>query len=202
MRYAELMSVLSRRTRTEQTRRVNEDALLTATVTLLDKGSAFADLGIEQIVREAGLSRPTFYTYFRDKRDLVLRLGGTLEQELVAVAEPWFSGAPVSASATITAVLGVFRRQHAAVRAIIEAATYDADVAAFWQTFHDRFLPRATQRIAAGNPELDREAVAARAYALIYMTERTLIEHLGRAQVSDDALVEQLTWFWERAVGD
>ena len=194
------VTVLSRRTRTEEIRRANEDALLTATIALLEEGSAFADLGIEQIVKRAGLSRPTFYTYFRDKRDLVLRLGAALESDLIAVTDPWFSGDQIPAHDTLTAVLDVFARHRSALRAITEAATYDPDVASFWQRFHDRFIPEARKRITAGNPELAADAATARAYALVYMTERTLIEHTNRPAMADSPLIDQLTWFWESAV--
>lgn len=195
------MTVLSRRTRTEEIRRANEDALLSATIALLDEGSAFADLGIEQIVKRAGLSRPTFYTYFRDKRDLALKLGEALEHDLIAVTETWFGGGERSARDTLTAVLAVFARHRSALRAITEAATYDPEVAGFWQRFHDRFVPEARKRILAGNPELGDDAATARAYALVYMTERTLIEHTSRPAMADAPLIDQLTWFWESAVG-
>ena len=65
------MSVLSRRHQTAGTRRNNEGALTRATLELLDEGLPFAGIGIEQIVSRAGLSRPTFYSYFDDKRALV-----------------------------------------------------------------------------------------------------------------------------------
>ena len=200
MRYPPSMAVLSRRARTEEIRRTNEEALLRSTIALLDSGSSFADLGIEQIVKHAGLSRPTFYTYFRDKRELVLRLGEALESDLLAIAQPWFDSDRMSARETIAAVMDAFKTHGAAARAVTEAATYDPDVATFWQAFHDRFLPGAQRRIASGTPALDETAVAARAHALVYMTEHTLIEHSRRPLVPDDALVDQLTWFWERAV--
>jgi AcrR family transcriptional regulator len=201
MRYALGMSVLSRRSRTERTRRANEGALLAATIALLEEGSAFADLGIEQIVRRAGLSRPTFYSYFRDKQELVLRLGETLEHELLAAAEPWFKREDVTARETIVAVHRIFAQHRAALKALTEAATYDPQVAAFWQAFHEHFLPAARERIASGSPALDADALTARAYALVYMTERTLAEHVNRPLVADDALIDQLTWIWERAAG-
>jgi AcrR family transcriptional regulator len=196
------MSVLSRRTRTEQTRRANEAALLTAAIALIEEGAAFAELGIEQIVRRAGLSRPTFYTYFRDKRDLLMRLGEALERDLAAVSTPWFEGEADSARETIAAVLAVFTRHRAAARALAEAATYDPEIAGFWRGFHERFLPAAERRIMAGDPGLDPAGVVARAYALIYMTERTMVEQVTHRIVLDEALIDQLTWLWERAVGE
>jgi AcrR family transcriptional regulator len=202
MRYDDSMSVLSRRTRTETIRRTNEDALLQATIQLLEDAPSFADLGIEQIVKQAGLSRPTFYTYFRDKRDLVLKLGQTLRDDLATVTAPWFDGEDTTTRETISAVFDVFSRHRGALKAITEAATYDPDVTDFWRAFHDNFVPEATKRITAGDPTLPPEAVTARAYALVYMTERTLTEHLARQLTSDEALIDQLAWLWAHAVSE
>ena len=170
-----------------------------ATVGLLDDGSSFADLGIEQIVKRAGLSRPTFYTYFKDKRDLILTLGQELEAELLAVAEPWFQGDARSAPETIAAILEIFRLHSGVARAVTEAATYDPVVAEFWRAFHEHFLPGSRRRIAAGNPGLSADELSARSIALIFMTERTLIEHVTRPVGPDVALVGQLAWLWEQA---
>src|SRR5258708_30080647 len=80
MKYNLAMATLSRRERTDATRQATETALMRATIELLGEGQPFAELGIEQIVRRAGFSRPTFYSYFRDKRELILRLGEQLQE--------------------------------------------------------------------------------------------------------------------------
>lgn len=193
------MAVLSRRTSAAPTRRNNQEALATATLDLLGEGSAFADISIEQIVRRAGLSRPTFYSYFRDKRELILHLGEALEQDLAAIAGPWLNQADGEARDTIAGVLDVFRRHASTVGAVAEAATYDPEVAEFWRGFHTRFIPGAERRIRAGHPGLDDAAVAARAYALIWMTESTLTEHVTRPTVDEAALLDQITWLWQAA---
>lgn len=193
------MATLSRRARTADTRKATETELLEATVSLLEEGTAYADISIEQIVRRAGFSRPTFYTYFDDKRALILKLGEALEDDLAAAAEPWLSFADVPLRDTLAGVLAVFTRHRASVGAITEAATYDPDVAVFWQAFHDRFRPGAEHRVIAGNPELTDADVAARAYALVYMTERAFVEHVARPTVGETALIDQITWLWQAA---
>lgn len=194
------MATLSRRARTAETRKATETELLQAVVSLLQEGSAYAEISIEQIVRRAGFSRPTFYAYFDDKRALVLKLGEALEADLSDAAEPWLSFADVPLRDTMDGVLTVFTRHRASVGAITEAATYDPDVAAFWQAFHDRFRPGAERRIAAGDPELPAAGVAARAYALVYMTERAFTEHVARPTLDEQALVDQVTWLWQAAI--
>lgn len=193
------MATLSRRARTAETRKATEAELLDATVALLNEGIAYADISIEQIVRRAGFSRPTFYTYFDDKRALVLKLGEALEEDLSAAAEPWLSFADVPLRDTLAGVLAVFSRHRASVGAITEAATYDPEVGVFWQAFHDRFRPGAERRVLAGNPGLPDADVAARAYALVYMTERAFTEHVARPTVDETALVDQVAWLWQAA---
>ncbi len=193
------MATLSRRARTAETRKATEAELLQATVSLLEEGTAYADISIEQIVRKAGFTRPTFYTYFDDKRALVLKLGAAMEADLSAAAEPWLGFADVPLRDTLEGVLAVFTRHRATVGAITEAATYDSEVAAFWAAFHNRFRPGAERRIAAGSPELPAAGVAARAYALVYMTERVFIEHVARPTIDERALVDQVTWLWGAA---
>ena len=193
------MATLSRRERTAEIRKANEQALLEATEALLLEGSAYADLSIEMIVRRADLSRPTFYAYFEDKRALVLQLGAALEADLIDTAGPWLSFADVPLRDTLAGVLATFARHRAALGAITEAATYDPDVNAFWQAFHDRFRPGAEGRITAGDPSLPQATVEARAYALIWMTERTFTEHLARPTVDEHALVDEVTWLWKAA---
>jgi AcrR family transcriptional regulator len=196
------VATLSRRARTAESRKANEDALLGATIGLLEDGTAYADLSIDQIVRAAGLSRPTFYAYFEDKRALVLRLGEDLERDLMETAGPWLEFAEQPAREVVAGVLDVFRRHRAVVGAITEAATYDPDVREFWHAFHERFRPGAERRVADGEPKLAKDAVAARAFALIWMTERALTEHVAEPTVDEEALVDQLTWMWQRAIGD
>jgi AcrR family transcriptional regulator len=193
------MATLSRRARTAETRKATETELLRAAVSLLGEGTAYADISIEQIVRRAGFSRPTFYTYFDDKRALVLKLGEALEADLADAAEPWLSFADVPLRDTLASVLVAFTQHRPTVGAITEAATYDADVAAFWQAFHDRFRPGAERRIVAGTPDLTDAAVAARAYALVYMTVRAFTEHVARPTVDEQALVDQVAWLWQAA---
>jgi AcrR family transcriptional regulator len=193
------VATLSRRERTGATRQATEAALLTATVELLGEGAPFADLGIEQIVRRAGFSRPTFYTYFRDKRELILRLGDELGNALAAAADPWLTSEHGQTRETLVAVLAAFRAHREALAAITEAATYDPDVRAFWRGFNERFAEIATERIASGVPSIDREHAAARAYAVVWMTERSLTEHLANPTRDEDALLDELALFWQHA---
>ncbi|WP_354701598.1 HTH-type transcriptional regulator EthR [Paraconexibacter sp. AEG42_29] len=193
------MAVLSRRSEGSDARRATEEALVGATLAWLGEGVAYADLSIEQIVKRAGLSRPTFYAYFRDKRALVLHLAVAFEEDLAAVAEPWLENAAGNVRDTLEGVLGVFQRHAATLGAVVEAATYDDEVAEFWRAFHGRFRPGAEARVRAGTPDLDEESVRARAFALIYMTESSITAHVLRPSVGEHELVAQLAFVWDAA---
>jgi AcrR family transcriptional regulator len=191
------MSTLSRRDRTDATRQATETALLDATIALLGEGHAYADLGIEQIVRAAGFSRPTFYTYFRDKRELILRLGERLVGAVAAAGDPWLADAEGDIRPRLAGVLDAFRAHREILAALVEAAGYDPEVKAFWRGFHDRFLDTAAARIAERG--VDKKHARARAYGLVWMTERTISEHLDHPTVDERALLDELTGFWEAA---
>ncbi|MTD43240.1 TetR family transcriptional regulator [Conexibacter sp. W3-3-2] len=195
------MAVLSRRAQVAGARRATEDALLEATLSLLAEGLPFAELSIDQIVKRAGLSRPTFYSYFRDKRALVLRLGVEFEEDLAKVAVPWLESADGDVRDTLEGVLAVFQKHATTLSAVVEAATYDPDVAEFWGAFHARFRPGGEARVRAGNPDLDEESVRARAYTLIYMTESSITTQVLRPAVDADALITQLAFMWDAATG-
>ena len=193
------MAILSRRSAAAPGRQVNRNAILTATLELLAAGTPFADLTIEQIVKQAGLSRPTFYTYFQDKRALVLELGAQVQEAVAEAADPWLSSGQGNVRSTLGAVLDAFRAHRHAVGALVEAAGYDREVAEFWHLFHDRFRVAAEARVRAAHPELSSERVDARAYTLVWMTERTLTAHLAEPRVDETALLDELALVWTNA---
>jgi AcrR family transcriptional regulator len=64
-------------------RSVVEGEILAATEQLLRGGSRFTDLGVQRIAAAAGVAWSSFYFSFRDKTDLLIRLAGTLKQQVV-----------------------------------------------------------------------------------------------------------------------
>lgn len=196
------MATLSRHTTvSEDSRQRNEQAFLDATTALLDEGIAFADLGVGQISQRAGFSRPTFYAHFRDKRELLLTLGAGFDVKVHEVAEPWLRGEQEGLRETLAAVAQAFRENAATVGALVEAATYDPHVADFWRSFHDLFVQLGRHRVLAGDPSMGATAAEARAFALVWMTERALTENIFSPRVDDDALLDALEAQWRSAVG-
>ena len=52
----------------------------------------FRELTVDEVMRRTDLSRPSFYVYFRDRHDLVLRVVERLGGELFAMSERWYAG--------------------------------------------------------------------------------------------------------------
>ena len=59
-----------------------QGAVLAATESLLAEGASYSDLNIERIATRAGISRTAFYFYFRDKRELLMRLTADVNELL------------------------------------------------------------------------------------------------------------------------
>ena len=195
------MSTLSRRTAlTEDSRLRNERAFMEATTSLLSEGTPFADVGVAQISEGAGFSRPTFYAHFRDKRELLLRLGAELEADLHAVANPWLDDDGGDLRSTLEGVLAAFKEHSATLGALVEAATYDPEIATFWRSFHDLFVQSARDRALREDPELDLGDAEARAFALVWMTERALTENILAPRVEDGALLDAVERLWRSGI--
>src|SRR6188472_4113432 len=131
-------------------------SVLAATEALLTEGASYADLNIERIATRAGISRTAFYFYFRDKRELLMRLTEDVNELLYQQADIWFSGAgepdPEMREA-LTNIAALYAEHGVLLRAIIEVSTYDDEVAQFWRGMVGRFVDASRRRI-----ETEREA--------------------------------------------
>lgn len=177
-------------------------AVLAATESLLAEGHCYADLDVGRITERAGISRTAFYLYFKDKRDLLTRLVTVVDRQLYEEADIWFSGAgapDVEVREALTRISAVYRQHGPLLRAIVEVSGYDDEVAAFWHGLLERFVDASQRRIEDGG----NAAGPARdtAFALVWMTERTLYQQVARNRSADDAdVVAGLAGVWLRAV--
>jgi AcrR family transcriptional regulator len=181
-------------------------AVLAATEALLAEGATYSDLNIERIARRARISRTAFYFYFRDKRELLMRLTEEVNELLYQQADIWFSGAgepePEMREA-LTNIAALYAAHGVLLRAIVEVSTYDEEVARFWRGMLGRFVDASRRRI-----ELEHRAgraVAehpqATAFALCWMTERAMYQHVVQAEPFPAAdLVDALVGIWLRSV--
>jgi TetR/AcrR family transcriptional regulator, ethionamide resistance regulator len=202
------MAVLGQRTGTRAARRADtERRIVRATGELLAGGEGFADLSVERIAVRAGISRPAFYDYFRDKRELLIKLVEDAAAPIFAEADELVRGRPSGPSEipfTIKAAMKFARGSREVFCAAVEAAAYDEVVARFWRgEVIDRFVEVIERRIrhqqAAGialpiNPR-------AAAESLVLMVTATLYDHVrGDDGISDRKLVETLVAICVRSV--
>jgi TetR/AcrR family transcriptional regulator, ethionamide resistance regulator len=184
-----------------------QSAVLAATSELLGEGVSYADLNIERIATRAGISRTAFYFYFRDKRELLLRLTEDVTDELYRQGDIWFSGAgePTAEVAEALQKIGALYREHGAVlRAIVQAAATDDEVAVFWHAILDRFVDATARRIDElrddGGTVVAEDARAC-AFALCWMIERAFNQQLVLGEpIAHDQLVAALSGIFIRAV--
>jgi len=96
------------------------------------KQSPFREMTIDNVMARTGLSRPSFYEYFRDRSHLVIKLTERLTELNDAIAERWFSGQdPVEDLHRTTGELVEMYVTHGhLLRALADAANNDAKVEA------------------------------------------------------------------------
>jgi TetR/AcrR family transcriptional regulator, ethionamide resistance regulator len=179
-----------------------EAAVLEATEALLVEGASFAELGIERIATRAGISRTAFYFYFRDKRELLMRLTGEVNEQLMAAAATWWSG-DADLRDALARIARLYDEHGALLRAVVEVSTYDEAVAGYWRGLVGRFVDATRERIeteqAAGRaPAAPAHAMA---FAMVWMVERAFYEQRVQDRpVDGEELVDALTAVFERSV--
>lgn len=196
------MGLLSKQQRSDPRGRETEEVFLTATRQLLDEGASFAELNVSRIAERAGRTRTSFYAYFDDRRDLLVRLTEQLAAALMASAEQFFSGptAPSEVRRTLQEILGVFQSHATLVRAVVEASSYDDEVAAFWRAIVERFIT-AAQPYLQQTRGMAPDQARATAFGLVWMIERSCYQHAVRgSEMSDELVLDALTDIWWRTL--
>ncbi|MCW2966402.1 MAG: regulatory protein TetR [Solirubrobacteraceae bacterium] len=180
--------------------------VLRATEGLLAEGASWADLGVERIATTAGISRTAFYFYFRDKRELLIRLTEDVTELLYLEADRWFSGeddAEDEIREALSNIAVLYAEHSALLRIIVEVSTYDEEVATFWRSLIGRFVEATRARIeieqAAGRaPSYPADATA---FVLVWMCERLLYQLLVQdTPFAREAAVDALVRIWTQAV--
>jgi len=136
---------------------------------LLRGGASFTELSVERIASEAGLSRSTFYLYFRDKTHLILRLASSLKAETFETGEDWDPHGRVDGldwlARAYLHIIRKYRGRSATLAAVLEVAGYDRavreELEANQRRFIDRIAERLTEEQRAGRTANDVVAATA-----------------------------------------
>ena len=154
--------------------------------TLLADGATFTELGVERLAGAAGISRSTFYLYFRDKADLLQRLGSAMVADVYDDGHAWEPAGPGGGLAGLTrsyaSYLEHYRAQRSLFAAIVETAAYDAGLRAWWNGQRDRFLDLVRAQL------LDEQA-AGRTAADIDVDRAATVVVLGGFEVLEEQVV-------------
>lgn len=145
-------------------------------------------------MKRTELSRPSFYVYFRDRNELVLRVVEHLGGELFTMSERWFAGegdGPALVRDAIEGIVGVYAEHGPVLRALADAAVHDPSVEAAYSALVQGFVDAGTAHI-----QLEIEAgrvlpvdAAQTARALVWMIERYLSHTLGSDPVTPAPVV-------------
>jgi AcrR family transcriptional regulator len=158
-------------------RQASAAEILAATQRLLASGDAMAQLSVERILVEAGVSRATFYACFPDKHAVV----GRLAQESLAwrrdvsgeaLADPRMTREALDA--LMRSIVGHWRENRAVLAAIIELAEHDPAMRDAWRGAVDEIAAQTAGHL------------------------RTRWENSPDAPSNPDAVAAALTWMFER----
>src|SRR4051812_28369731 len=157
-------------------------------------------------MRRTGLSRPSFYVYFRDRHQLILRVVDHIGDELRTMSQRWYTGAgdaPAQAREAMEGFVEVYVEHGPVLRALADAATDDPEVervdGGLVKSFVDVTHRHIDAEMAAGRV-LPLDA-AETAKALVWMMERYLNRSLGQARgTRSEVVADTLTTIWTRVL--
>lgn len=185
-----------------------EQAILATAERLLGERS-LADISVDDLARGAGLSRPTFYFYFKSKESVLL----SLLEPVIARADAEFDGAVQRLPADprrlwrngIQAFFSAFGSRRALARAGTEALATSSEFQAVWSGYMQKWIDQTAAMITA---ERTRGAApetipaADLATSLNQMNERTMMAALSAEvpAVDEARVVDTLTHIWVSSI--
>jgi TetR/AcrR family transcriptional regulator, ethionamide resistance regulator len=198
-------------TKQRRIRRLPDDArreILDAAEELLSE-RAFRDLSVDELMARTGMTRSSFYHYFRSLDEVAIALMQRVQGEMMEAASPWlqlgYEGDPlVSCQAGIRSTAEVFARHGAVLAAIHEASFHYEAVQHTWRrgVLQDWIRAIASQLRAqherGATHVKDPEQIAR---ALVLMNTAVFVERLGKQpadQVEDVA--DTLAQIWTGAL--
>jgi AcrR family transcriptional regulator len=165
--------------------------IMAATRRLLSEGTSFTELGVQEICAAAGVARSTFYSHFRDKIDLLMRLATDLTAPSFDTTSAWQPADGLDRLVeTFAQVLKIFREHTPVRRAVAEVASYDATVRAFWseqiKLFTDRTITAIVHEQEAGRTPAGVDPVSATRVVVIG-GEQAIVDQVTTGDPATDA---------------
>jgi TetR/AcrR family transcriptional regulator, ethionamide resistance regulator len=166
----------------------------------------FRELTVDLVMQRTGLSRPSFYVYFRDRHHLLARLVEDSGTDLFAAGIAWEESRATGPEAVRSALEGfvhAFAGKGRLMRALADAAACDPGA----EHLHAQLVGRAVDFTADLIDRDQRTGTAlpcdprATAEALVLMSERYLLARYGATSTPDPApAVDTLATIWLRTL--
>lgn len=198
-------------TQAKRIRRLPGDAereILDAAETLLSE-RPFREMSVDELMARTGMTRSSFYHYFRSMDEVAIALMRRVQGEMMAAAAPWLDATEdtdpvVAAERAIQGSAEIFARHGAVLSAIHEASFHSERVQDVWRdgVLEEWIGAIATQLRAQRERGLTRvEAPEETARALLLMNTSVFVERLGK-QPPDaaEAVAEVLAPIWIGAI--
>jgi AcrR family transcriptional regulator len=166
----------------------------------------FREMTVDEVMRRTDLSRPSFYVYFTDRHQLVLRLVEDLGAELLTMSDRWFGGTgegPDLARQALDGIVAVYVEHGPVMRALADAAADDPRVEEAYTALVESFVDATARHI---EEEIEAERILPldsreTARALVWMMERYLNLSLGQEPFTPaDAVGDTLSTIWTRVL--
>jgi AcrR family transcriptional regulator len=201
-----MASVTRRRSSSADRRAAVEERMLSAVEELLrDGATTYTELGVEQLAVAGGISRSGFCLYFRDKVDLLLRLGDRLKSASFEAAYSWDpsgpNGGPEGLARVYERIFRVYRERGILMAAINEVAAYDTAARAWWLKSQQRFLDHTVELLVAeqraGRTPADVNPVQAAEVIVRGGAELILLRASSKDDRDDAAVAREMAYgYW------
>jgi TetR/AcrR family transcriptional regulator, ethionamide resistance regulator len=175
-----------------------------ALVRVLEK-KPFNDVTVDELAREAGLSRTAFYFYYKDKHEVLRAVLEDLSETAHDQASAWWSGeGPPEAMIrkSLRDVGSLWDTHGGILRATVEVSAYDPAFMNFYQGLMNGFIGATQAHLhnerAAGKLRAGTDS-ARQAEALVWMGERCHYVGLLEGRPSDET-ADVLTGIWLHAL--
>jgi AcrR family transcriptional regulator len=193
----------NRSPRTSRAERRGEirDRLREAVERLMGQGESYTTLSVERIVREAGISRATFYVYFEDKSDLLRALTEDFIDRILVAASVWWTLPPDAGKPQLREamreVFDAYLPHKVVMAAVVELASYDTALRELFGALLQRTIAEVAKHIEGGQRDgyvtagIDPQRTAA---WLTWMAERGLYQLVAPApQAAIERLLDAIT---------
>ncbi len=188
----------------QQRRAATERAILDATEALLEE-HPFTELNVEDVMAAAGLGRTAFYRYFHDLESVVVRLMGTLVEEMSEVSTDWIAADDPAGQLreSIRRFASVYRDHGRLLKAFDQAAGLSVNLNELWgQTISTLVGPVETHveaLLAQGMVAVDHPIETIRALAVL--TDSYLLDvYWAHDQVDVELPTAVLFQIWTRTL--